>query len=162
MVNGAALVGSPLTTAIWAPLGNTAGAGPQVNVLDSWCEAGAYWAWRAAAQSRRPAVSGSARIGSSEKMLVDRGRGARYGLLAHATSIRFVPPSHRAPDVRVSAPELRLLLPRRPGLRSRGATLGSADSPRDHGGLPPLQRDPPGAAADLTLDAVAPAQVAGG
>jgi len=57
--------------------------------------------------------------------LIDRGRGARYGLLAHATSIRFVPPSHRAPDDRVSAPELRLLLPRRPGLRSRGATLGS-------------------------------------
>src|SRR5262249_57710969 len=32
MVNISALVGSPLTTAIFAPLGKTAGAGPQVSV----------------------------------------------------------------------------------------------------------------------------------
>src|SRR6266849_2978042 len=64
MTNSPALLGSPLTTAIQAPLGNAAGAGPHLSVVDFGVfdlAVGAAWADRREALIRSSATSENAR-----------------------------------------------------------------------------------------------------
>ena len=65
IVNISALPGSPLTTAIFAPLGNTAGAGPHVSVVSLLVELA--WPCSATVQRSRQAESESARIANLQK-----------------------------------------------------------------------------------------------
>src|SRR5207244_13218250 len=61
-VDGAALAGSPLTTAIFAPLGKTAGAGPQCNTV-GFAAGAACECSVAAATSRRQGGTARTRMG---------------------------------------------------------------------------------------------------
>src|SRR6476619_7234501 len=107
-------------TAIWAPAGNAAGAGPQAGWAADACFA--VWALRVTAHNSRAADSGMVRMACSRKGWCAQNDG---GNGTDCLGVQQVRHSYRPrPEVDhvivLPAPELRLLLSRGPSLRNRG------------------------------------------